>query len=181
MNKKNLKTNINKKTKLVALMGILASQAIALAFLENLIPPIPGLPPGAKLGLANVVTMFTASTIGLGGAIYITILKAIFVGATRGVTAFLMSLAGGLLSTLTMWMMLNIKNKPFGILGVAVSSAVAHNIGQLIVAIILTGTAMFATYAPFLLFFAIVAGIITGSILKVTLPLLEKQHKYFKK
>ena len=178
---KNKKSNINisKNTGKIALLGILGAQALVLSFLENLIPPIPGLPPGAKLGLSNIVTMFTASTMGFSSAIYITIIKAIFVGATRGVTAFFMSLVGGLLSTIVMSLLLNIKSRPFGILGIAVASAIAHNLGQLIVATVISGTVMFSSYAPFLLLFALIAGCITGSILKVLLPILEKQNKYF--
>lgn len=173
------KTTIRKETKSITLFGILGAQAIALAFLENLIPPIPGMPPGAKLGLANIVTMFTASTMGFGGAIFITLIKAIFVGVTRGFTAFLMSFTGGVLSTIVMCILLRLKSKPFGIIGIAVLSAVAHNFGQLIVAMILTSTALFSTYGPFLLLFAIIAGLITGTILKFLLPALEKQYRYF--
>jgi len=175
------KVNISKSTGHIALLGILGAQALALSFLENLIPPILGLPPGAKLGLSNIVTMFTASTMGFASAIYITIIKALFVGATRGATAFFMSLAGGLLSTVVMSLLLHIKSRPFGILGIAVASAVAHNFGQLIVATIISGTAMFLSYAPLLLFFALIAGCITGSVLKVLLPVLEKQNQFFKK
>ncbi|MEG0978628.1 MAG: Gx transporter family protein [Oscillospiraceae bacterium] len=181
MSNKKSKVNISKGTGRIALLGILAAQALTLSFLENLIPPIPGLPPGAKLGLSNIVTMFTASTMGFSSAIYITIIKAIFVGATRGATAFFMSLAGGLLSTIIMSILLSIKSRPFGILGIAVASAIAHNVGQLIVATIISGTAMFVSYAPLMLVFALVSGCITGSILKVLLPVLEKQSKHFYK
>ncbi|NLX93720.1 MAG: Gx transporter family protein, partial [Clostridiales bacterium] len=46
-------------TKKIALLGILGAQALALSALENLIPAFPGLPPGAKPGLSNIVTMYT--------------------------------------------------------------------------------------------------------------------------
>ena len=72
-----------------------AALAIVLSALENLIPPLPMMPPGAKLGLSNIVTMFAAGTFGLIPALAIALLKALFAGATRGVTALLMSLAGG--------------------------------------------------------------------------------------
>lgn len=180
MNEKKSKININKKTSQIALLGILTAQALALSFIENFIPPIPVLPPGAKLGLANIVTMFTASTMGFGNAIFITIIKALFVGSTRGVIAFFMSLSGGVLSTVVMCALIRLKKKPFGILGIAVASAVAHNIGQLIVATIISGTAMFASYAPFLLLFALISGCITGSILNILMPALEKQSGFFK-
>ena len=44
--------------KQIAVMGMLTALSSALSFLEWLLPPVPGLPPGVKLGLANVVVMF---------------------------------------------------------------------------------------------------------------------------
>lgn len=162
----------------VALLGILGAQALALSFMENLIPPLPGLPPGAKPGFSNIVTMYTAATMGLGEALYITAIKAIFAGLTRGATAFFMSLSGGLLSTFVMFGLMQLKKQPFGIAGIAVAAAVAHNSGQLMAAIVITGTASIIGYAPLLFFFAIVTGLVTGTVLKVVMPALEKQSRF---
>ncbi len=170
------KANINKKTAYVALLGILGAEALALSFLENFIPAVPGLPPGAKPGFSNIVTMFTASTMGLPSALLITVIKSLFAGLTRGITAGLMSFAGGLLSTFVMVALLKWKKNPFGILGVSIASAIAHNCGQLIVACIISGTPTLAIgYGPLLLLFALVTGAITGTVLKVVMPALEKQ------
>ena len=35
------KTNVNKKTSQIALLGVLGAEALALSFLENFIPAIP--------------------------------------------------------------------------------------------------------------------------------------------
>jgi len=165
----------NKK---IALLGVLGAQALALSFMENLIPPLPGLPPGAKPGFSNIVTMYTAATMGLGEALYITAIKAIFAGLTRGATAFFMSLSGGLLSTFVMFGLMQIKKQPFGIAGIAVAAAVAHNIGQLLAAIFITGTISVAGYAPLLLLFSIITGLVTGTVLKIVMPALEKQSRF---
>ena len=167
------------KARKTALMGILCAQALALSFLENLIPALPFMPPGAKPGFSNIVTMFAAMNMGLPEALCITFIKAAFAGVTRGPTAFFMSLTGGALSTLIMYLAIKIKNNPFGILGIAIISAVFHNIGQLICAIVITGTKAVVSYAPVLLVFSLVTGCITGTILKVVMPALEKQSKYF--
>lgn len=161
----------------VALLGILGAQALVLSYLENLIPALPGLPPGAKPGFSNIVTMFAASSMGLGSALYITVIKAGFAGLTRGVTAFFMSLTGGVLSTVTAYLLFRIKSKPFSQVGVGVACAVMHNIGQLAVATVITGTASILHYLPFLLIFALVTGTVTGYILKIIMPVLEKQNK----
>ena len=175
------KTRVDPRTRKLALLGILAAQALALAFLENLIPAIPGLPPGAKPGLANIVTMFTASVMGFWSAMAITVIKSLFALITRGFTAFCMSLTGGVLSTIVMVLLLRWKKNPFGILGVSILSAIMFNAGQLAVAcIMLYGTKGLAqTYGPLLLVFGIVAGALTGTILKLVLPALEKESRHF--
>lgn len=175
------KTRVDPRTRKLALLGILAAQALALAFLENLIPAIPGLPPGAKPGLANIVTMFTASVMGFWSAMAITVIKSLFALITRGFTAFCMSLTGGVLSTIVMVLLLRWKKNPFGILGVSILSAIMFNAGQLAVAcIMLYGTkGLVQTYGPLLLVFGIVAGALTGTILKLVLPALEKESRHF--
>ena len=167
------------KTQKIALLGLLSAQALALSFLENLLPAMPFLPPGVKLGLSNIVTMFTASAMGFSSALTVTLIKSLFVLLTRGVTAFFMSLGGGLLSTVAMCLMIKFAKNKFGYIGVAVVSAICHNLGQLAVSIIVTKTTAFVYYTPVLLLSGIVMGVITGSVLKAVMPLLMKQSKYF--
>ncbi len=164
----------------IALVGILSAQAIAMSYLESLIPAIPGFPPGAKPGLSNIVTMFAAGSLGIWQALYITLAKASFAGITRGFTAFLMSIAGGLLSTVAAVVLLKSKKNVFGYIGIGIICAVCHNIGQLCVACIISGTPkLFVSYGSFLLLAAAATGFITGSILKHIMPILEKQKRYF--
>lgn len=167
------------KTQKIALLGLLSAQALALSFLENLLPALPFLPPGVKLGLSNIVTMFTAGAMGFSSALTVTLIKSLFVLLTRGVTAFFMSLGGGLLSTVAMCLMIKFAKNKFGYIGVAVVSAICHNLGQLAVSIIVTKTTAFVYYTPVLLLSGIVMGVITGSVLKAVMPLLMKQSKYF--
>ena len=51
---------MKKKAERIALIGLLGALALVLGILENLLPPLPGMPPGAKAGLSNLVTMFAA-------------------------------------------------------------------------------------------------------------------------
>lgn len=170
------KFNIDKRTSFIALVAVLGAQALAISYLENFIPAVPGLPPGAKPGFSNIVTMFAASTLGFPGALCITLIKSVFAGITRGTTAFLMSGVGGLFATVAMVLLLRIHKNPFGIMGISVAAAVAHNAGQLLVACIISGTpALVAGYGPFLLLFAVLTGAITGTILKIVMPALQKQ------
>ena len=164
-----MKKNLSKKA---AVYGIMGAVAIILSFLEGLLPAFPFLPPGAKPGLSNIVTMFSACTFGLPAAICVTLLKSVFALVTRGVTAFFMSLCGGLLSAVVMYLLF--KSKKLGILCISVLSAVTHNLGQLLVSFFLVGSGAVLGYAPFLLVFGIISGILTGIVFRILLPAINK-------
>lgn len=164
------------RTRWIAQTGILSAEAIALAALEMLLPPLPFLPPGAKPGFSNIITMFAAREYGLWGALPITGIKSLFVLVTRGPTAFLMSLCGGLLSTAVLCLCFRLHRGALGIIGISVLAAAAHNAGQLGAACLLTGTAALYTYLPALTAFAVVTGILTGLILSAVLPALDRQR-----
>lgn len=166
------------KTEKIALYGILGALALALSAAEGfLVPALPFLPPGARPGLSNIVTMFAASCVSVPATIYVVLIKAGFAFVTRGVTAFFMSLAGGVLSALTMILLNRFRDKNISLVGLGVASASMHNIGQLIVSLIMTGTTAMIGYAPFLLIFGVLTGFVTGSILRAVIPAIEKTVK----
>ena len=172
--KKHLKierTSMKKKAERIALIGLLGALALVLGILENLLPPLPGMPPGAKAGLSNLVTMFAAGAIGLPAALFIAAIKGLFAFLTRGVSAGLMSLCGGLLSTLIMGILW--KKTKFTPVFIGVCGAFGHNLAQLLVALWMTGFGALG-YTPALALYSVVCGICTGLLLQVLLPLLEK-------
>ena len=162
---------MKKKTERIALIGLLGALALVLGILENLLPPLPGMPAGAKAGLSNLVTMFAAGAIGLPAALFIAAIKGLFSFLTRGVSAGLMSLCGGLLSTLIMGILW--KKTKFTPVFIGVCGAFGHNLAQLLVALWLTGFGALG-YIPALALYSVVCGICTGLLLQVLLPLLEK-------
>ncbi|MDD6275650.1 MAG: Gx transporter family protein [Clostridia bacterium] len=161
--------------KRAAEFGIMSALAIAISYLETLIPAFPGMPPGAKPGFSNIVTMFAAESFSVADAFMITVFKAVFAGVTRGATAFFMSLAGGLLSTFAACLMLRLQKIQIGYIGIGIICAVCHNAGQLAVACVISGTsALIFGYGPILLLFALATGFLTGSILKLISPALKR-------
>lgn len=165
-------------TRKIALTGIMCALALALSYLETLIPAYPGFPPGAKPGLSNIVTMFMAGSSGTPYAFFITIIKGLFAGVTRGFTAMLMSLSGGILSTAAACLLFRFAKNKLGYIGISIVCAVCHNIGQLAAACIISGTASLVVgYGPLLLIFAVVTGLLTGAILKAVIPTLAKIAK----
>ncbi|MBQ4604647.1 MAG: Gx transporter family protein, partial [Clostridia bacterium] len=95
------------------------------------------------------------------------------------VTAGIMSLSGGILSAAAMFVLLRYGNKIFGLMGISVTSALFHNIGQLIAAAFITGTSSIVYYAPALAVFGIATGAVTGVIFKAVIPALDKFKKHF--
>ena len=157
----------------VAVTGVLAAVALALSALENMIPQLPFLPPGMKIGLSNLAVMFSAGAEGLFSALCIALIKGIFAGLTRGFAAMCMSMAGGLFSALILWLVF--RNKNFGLIGAGVLGALAHNAAQLAAACALTSKAVL-WYAPVLILMSVLTGTLTGIILRYLWPLLEKLH-----
>ena len=159
-----------------AFTGIAAAVAITLSFLEGLIPTAAFMPPGAKAGFSNIAVMFAASEFGLIPALSVTLLKSLFVFLTRGATAFFMSLAGGVLSTLVMYLLFRFSKNA----GYIILSALAHNAGQFSVAAIMVSGESVIGYAPVLLLSALVTGAVTGSILRAVMPKLHNIDKAVK-
>ncbi len=163
------------KTNRVALLGIFGAVALVLSFLESmLVPDIPFLPVGAKPGLSNIITMYIAGTMGFPGAVYITMLKALFALITRGATGAFMSFSGGLLSTVAVCLLIKYQGRVFSYLGLGIVGAVMHNLGQLVAACIVSGTFALMNYGKYLLIFALITGTVTGSVLMVLMPRLNK-------
>lgn len=163
------------KTKRIALLGMFCALSVAISFVETLIPPIVPI-PGVKPGFSNIVTMFATVSLGVPYGIAVTLFKAFFALITRGITAFFMSLCGGLLSLIVMALLFRFTKRSVGYIGIGVLSAVSHNMGQLTVAVVILGKAIL-TIAPVLLLSGIVCGALTGTVFRYTFPLLHRHTK----
>ncbi len=153
-----------------ALLGILSALALTLSFLEGFLPVLPV--PGAKLGLSNVVTMYALSSLGLPAALAVAAVKGAF-ALLRGGTACLMSLAGGLCSTLLMAAVFPLKDRALSFVGVGVTGAVGHNTAQMGMAMLLVDPSLLY-YTPWLLLMALAAGLLTGMTLNILMPALSR-------
>lgn len=147
------------KSRDVALTGLLFALAIALSWLESCITPLLGLIPALKLGLSNIVVMYALLFLRTRTACLLVVLKALFAFLTRGATAGILSGCGGVVSLVTLWLLLQL---PFACSGYlfCVCGALSHNIGQLAAATIILSSSMALAYAPVLL----VAGIAVGAL-----------------
>ena len=145
----------------VARYALLVALAMVLSWLESLIV-LPGMLPGMKVGLANLVVLFALYRLCLRDAACLSLVRVVLVSMTFGnAYSFAYSLAGAVLS---LAVMAGLKKLDwFTILGVSIAGGVGHNIGQLLVAVAVLGTVRLGWYLPVLLVSGTLAGIVIGA------------------
>lgn len=160
------------QTRKMVLMGLMLALMVVFALVERAIP-LPMLPPGVNLGLANIIVMYFVFFVGAKGAFAMAVAKAGLTALTRGLVAGLLSLCGSVLSVLVVVLLLVVFKNKMSYLAAGISGAVAHNMGQLAVAsLLLSFNALY--YAPILVVAGVITGAVTGSMLTVLLPAFQR-------
>ena len=152
-------------TKRIVTLSIFLSISIVLSIVESFLPVIPVV--GAKLGLANIMTLVILSLYGERDAFVVVILRVILVGFLRGSLlnpGFFLSLGGGLSAYVMMVIFMRLK--VFSITSVSVMGSLGHSVGQITVAVIILSTTELVYWFPFLFLIAIPTGLFTGSVAK---------------
>lgn len=151
-------------TKKLALGAVLTALALGLSTIENLFPVTLFIPlPGVKLGLANIVTVFALYELGAFPALTILVARCLLGGLFAGnASALIFSMLGGLTAMLVMIGLKQLKR--LSIFGVSIGGAAAHNVGQIVAAMITLGNTMVLGYLPFLLAVSLLTGTLTGFI-----------------
>jgi len=149
-------------SKRVARYALLIALAMALSWLESLVP-LSMAAPGMKLGLTNIVVVFALYRISLRDAAVLSLVRVLLVSMTFGnAYSFAYSLAGAALSLAVMALLR--RTGRFSILGVSVAGGVSHNIAQILVAVAALGTGRLAWYLPALLVSGVAAGVAIGAV-----------------
>ena len=163
---------MKRSTKQLTLMALLTAIALAIHVAEAQIPaPVPI--PGVKLGLANIVTVWAMFSLGPGPALMILVARILLGSLFSGVMSLLYSLAGGLLCYCVMLLLRRVLTRK-QIWVASVIGAVFHNIGQILVAIVVTGTPAIVSYLPILLISGIATGLFTGVAAQYLVNRLDK-------
>lgn len=146
----------------LALCAALTALALGLSAAESLIPLTVLLPlPGLRLGLANLVTLVALCRLSRREVALILVGRCLLSALLGGNPASLwFSLSGGLLSLLAMCLLLLLPR--LSLLGVAVGGAAAHNLGQVLAAMLYFRSPAPALYLPALLFCSVFTGAVTG-------------------
>ncbi len=149
------------KTKKMTLLGLLSAIALTIFMVEAQIPPIVPL-PGVKLGLANIVTVFTVFALGPREGAAVLFVR-IFLGAVfaGNFSTILYSGTGGALAiAVTIALRKILTQKQLWVAGCL--GAIAHSVGQMAVAMVMMGTPSIAIYLPVMIAISIVTGLFTG-------------------
>lgn len=140
----------------VAYFGVFTALALMFSYIETMIPIQFGV-PGIKLGLANIMVVIMLYKSSAKEALLLSIVRIMLSGFLFGnLSSILYSIAGGVLSLGIMTLLK--KQGGFSVIGVSVAGGVSHNVGQLIVAMLVVETYQVGYYFPVLL----VAGVLTG-------------------
>ncbi|MTK12147.1 MAG: Gx transporter family protein [Clostridiaceae bacterium] len=146
------------KAKKLVFMSLLIAQAIILYIVEGMLP-VPFITPGAKLGLANIITVVSMYIFSFRETLLIVIIRILLATFFGGnVSSFLFSVTGGVLSLVAMYITKQLGKENVSIWGISITGSIFHSIGQILVAAFLIQNMNIAVYLPILL----VAGVGTG-------------------
>ena len=154
----------SKKAGKIARLAVLTAMALAVQWLESLLPPpIPAVP--VRIGLANIFVLYAMLEMTPGDALTVSVLRCLLLPLVTGnVSGFLYSLCGGVLSWMAMTALLGTyRDSRISSIGLSVAGAGAYQIGQVLAGCLIVGTVILA-YVPVMMLLSIPAGIATGWI-----------------
>ena len=147
--------------KTVAFLGMCTASAMVFAWVESQLPPLVAAVPGVKMGLPNIAIIFVLYRFGWKEAAAVSFVRIIAVSLLFGNPIMIAySLAGGFLSLFGMTLLkkLNFLSPT----GVSVAGGVLHNVGQVLMAMLIMSTAGLGYYLIILTVSGIVSGVFVG-------------------
>lgn len=160
-------------------IALLSAYAVGLHSIEAFIPtPLPWL----RLGLANIITLTTLCLYGLRAGMTVTLtrvfVRSLLAGTFLG-PAFIMSLGGGVASTLVMWALHSVFRRHLGIVSLSVFGALTHNIVQLFLAYFFFVRRIEAILiiSPVFLLLGVATGIFNGIITNLIIKKIESRKE----
>ena len=150
-----------RRVRSTAMLGMCTALALILSYLELLIPPIYAAVPGIKMGLANIVIVFLLYRATAPRAAAVSLVRVLLVSALFGNMMALAYSAAGAALSLSVMILLK-RTGWLSAVGVSVAGAVFHNLGQVLMAMLLLGTAELGYYLIVLTVTGTLSGILIG-------------------
>ena len=163
----------------IIFISLLVAQGVVICLVENMIPYPFAFAPGAKLGLANLITIIALFTMPKKDSFLLIWLRLILTTLLGGtVSTFLYSMSGSLLSYFGMSLVKQLGPKRVSIIGISAAGGFLHNVGQLITASWIAQSWSVMLYLPVLSFFGILSGIAIGIAANYLLRRVETQSRF---
>ena len=157
----------------LALLAVMTATALILSVVENQFPLLPGI-AGAKLGLANIVTLLCLMLWGWREAGIVLLARILLAALFSGHPSSLFySLAGGFCCLVVMGLAKGFLSER-QIWFLSVLGALAHNAGQMLMALLILRTPLLLWYAPVLALLALPTGLFTGLCAQMLVPRLKR-------
>lgn len=176
MGTKNISTRISIRQ--ISFLALLVACGIILHIVEASLPALPMI-PGAKIGLANIVTLMALLHFGFREALIVLILRLLMASLLSGsfmTVTFFLSLSGGLIG---FWI-LNLAYKYLGeslsLIGISIMGAFGHNVGQILMAFYFINNPGLFYYLPYLTLAATLTGFFTGCLALSLSPYVKRSY-----
>lgn len=149
------------KTKQMTFLGLCTAVTLILAYIEALLPPLWAAVPGIKMGLPNIMILFLLYRFSLKEAAAVSLVRLFAVALLFGnIMTLAYSFAGAVLSLGVMALLK--KSDRFSMVGISITGGIFHNLGQILVAMLVLETAEIGYYMIILTLTGTLAGILVG-------------------
>lgn len=161
------------RTQKLARISVLVAMATTLHTLESVcMPPVF---PGARIGLANIITLIAIILFGTKAGVVVVIGRGILTTMLRGtIVGFILGTSGGIVAAIIMGLVYKIGRRLFSFIGISIIGAVANSLTQIVVAyfVLIKHPGCFYLVPLFLL-----SSLITGFFNGVVVSYLDKHLK----
>lgn len=169
----------NSNLRKLVFIALLTAQGIILGLLEQAIPFPFTFAPGAKLGLANIVTLISLYTLSFKEVVLVVMMKTLMTTVLGGAfSTFLYSGMGALVSFIGMYLVKQLGEERVSMIGVSATGGILHNVGQLMVASWMAKSWTVLLYLPAMSIVGIFAGVAIGIAANYALTHVKLLKKY---
>lgn len=164
--------------KKIAALAVFTALSLIMFLIENLFPPL--FIPGAKMGLSNIFSFAALILYGPVEAFAVivvrTLLGAVFAG---NVSSLIYSFTGGVIAMAVSSLLVCTVYPKISLMAISIAAAVAHNVTQNVMFVIVSQTPLMFSYMPYLALIGLLSGAIVGGTVmlifkKVPLSVFEK-------
>ncbi len=164
---------MKKKTRIIMYISI----AIVISGVENALLPHMFI-PGVKIGFTNIVTLVVLFEYGFKEALFVSVVRmlgiSLFLG-TLFTPMFLVGASGMIVSLIGLFIAQS--EKSLSIFGISAIASVCHIIGQTMFVQIVYGVDTIYLIAPYLIYIAILTGLVNAIIAKRVVISVIKYNK----